>query len=166
MKIASRILSLVILIVIATVYMGCKKSEDEKKTEEQTQLEKLKGVWTIVSANDGGDRTEDFIDDTDPNNKMKLTLEGNYAEGGIYNYSLTGPRPVVSPWPASGTWKFGTNKLTELIRDPNTENEIPMNYTVTDSDLIIDFVIPADNEGWPGGRTGSVVGEWTFTFTK
>ena len=166
MKIASRILSLLILVVITTIYTGCKKSDDDEKTEEQTQLEKLKGVWTIVSANDGDDRTGDFIDDVDPAVKMKLTLEGNYAEGGIYNYSLTGPRPNPSPWPASGTWKFGTNKLAELIRDPNTGNELPMTYSVTDTDLIIEFTVPDGHQGWPGGRISSVSGQWTFTFTK
>ena len=95
MKIASRILSLVILVVVTTFYMGCKKDDDDKKTEEQTQLEKLAGVWTVVSANDGDDRTADF---TVPTN-MVLTLSGNYAEGGTYNYSLTGSRPDPSPWP-------------------------------------------------------------------
>ena len=73
MKIASRILSLLILVVITTFYLGCKKDDDDKKTEEQMQLEKLAGVWTVESANDGGDRTADF---TDPS-AMVLTLSGN-----------------------------------------------------------------------------------------
>lgn len=161
MKIASRILSLLILFIVATFYVGCKKDDPGKKTEEETQLNKLKGVWTLVSANDGQDRTADF-----PN--LKLTLEGNYVAGGTYNYSFTGTRPDPSPWPADGTWKFGTNKATEILRDPGGVNEIPMQYQATDTDLIITFTIPDGSAGWPGGtsRVKSVTGNWTFTFNR
>lgn len=161
MKFAGRILSLLILLVVTTFYVGCKKDDDEKETEEQVQLNKLKGVWNLVSANDGTDRTGDFTN-------LKLTLEGNYVEGGTYNYSFTGTRPDPSPWPANGTWKFGTNKSTEMIRDPNGTNEIAMTYQVTATDLIISFNIPDGSSGWPGGtsRTTSVTGNWSFTFSK
>lgn len=166
MKIASRILSLLILLVISTFYMSCKKDDDGKETEEKKQLDKLKGVWTLQTAtSDGGDRNGDF---TDTNGALiKLTLDGNYAEGGVYNYSITGTRPDPSPWPASGTWKFGDTKSTELIRDPGGVNELPMTYQVTDTNLIISFTVPDGSEGWPGsGRIESVTGNWTFTFTK
>ena len=162
MKLASRLLSLLILAAIATFYTSCKKHDDEKKTDEEIQLGKLKSVWTLESANDGQDRTADF---TGP---LKLTLEGNYVEGGTYNYSFTGHRPDPSPWPASGTWKFGTNKLTDIIRDPGTDSETPVNYQVTDTNLILTFNVADGSDGWPGGnsRTRSVSGDWTFTFTK
>src|SRR5688500_13202535 len=111
MKIASRILSLLILVMITTFYTSCKKDDDNKETEEKQQLDKLKGVRTIVSANDGDDRTADF-----QGPDLVLTVAGNYVEGGTYNYSFTGRRPTPSPWPADGTWKFGTNKSTEVIR--------------------------------------------------
>jgi hypothetical protein len=161
MKIASRILSLLILIVVSTFYMSCKKDDDDKETEEKKQLDKLAGVWILQSASDGDPRTDAF-----PN--LALTLAGNYAEGGTYNYSFTGTRPDPSPWPQNGTWKFGNNKSTELIRDPGGVNEIPMTYQVTDTNLIISFNVPDGSDGWPGGtsRVGSVTGDWTFTFTK
>jgi len=161
MKIASRILSMLILTLLTTFYMGCKKEENEKATEEKVQLDKLKSVWTLVSANDGQDRTADF-----PN--LVLTLAGNYAEGGTYNYSFTGTRPDPSPWPADGTWKFGTKKSTEIIRDPGGVNEIDMTYQVTGTDLIISFNVADGSAGWPGGtsRIRSVSGDWRFTFTK
>ncbi|MEX2233849.1 MAG: hypothetical protein WD824_16915 [Cyclobacteriaceae bacterium] len=162
MKIASRILSLLILVMITTFYMGCKKDDDNTETEEKKQLDKLKSVWTIVSANDGADRTVDF---TDPND-LVLTLAGNYVEGGTYNYSFTGTRPTPSPWPVNGNWKFGTNKSTQIIRDPGSANEIEMTYQVTATELIILFNIPDGHPGWAGSRVGSVTGDWTFTFTK
>lgn len=162
MKLAFRLLSLLILVSIASLYSSCRKHDDDKKTEEETQLGKLKSVWTLESANDGQDRTGDF---TGP---LKLTLEGNYVEGGTYNYSFTGHRPNPSPWPVSGTWKFGTNKSTDIIRDPGSANETAMNYQVTDTNLILTFNVADGSDGWPGGdsRTRSVSGDWTFTFTK
>jgi hypothetical protein len=167
MKIASRILSLLILIVITTFYTSCKKDDDDKETEEKKQLDKLAGVWTLVSANDGQDRTADFLMPT-TNVPLKLTLSGNYVEGGTYNYSFTGRRPDPSPWPADGTWKFGTNKSTQMTRDPGGVNEIAMTYAVTDTDLIISFNVPDGSAGWEGGTTriNSVTGDWEFVFTK
>src|SRR5690348_7720941 len=123
MKPALRILSLLILAAITVFYTSCGGDDNKKKTDEEVQLGKLKSVWTLESANDGQDRTGDFTN-------LKLTLEGNYVEGGTYNYSFTGHRPDPSPWPVSGTWKFGTNKLTDLIRDPGSPSEIAMNYQV------------------------------------
>src|SRR5687767_5224438 len=128
MKIAFRILSLLILVVVATFYAGCKKDDDNPDTEEKKQLTKLLGAWTLQSANDGTDRTADFMNGTSP---LVLHLEGNYVEGGTYNYSFTGKRPDPSPWPSNGTWKFGTNKSTQIIRDPGGVNEISMTYQVT-----------------------------------
>jgi len=166
MKIASRLLSLLILGLITTFYTGCKKDDDNKKTEEEIQLDKLKGVWNLVSANDGDDRTDSFAPAPGADPNLVLTVEGNFVQGGTYNYSFTGTRPDPSPWPASGAWKFGTNKLTQIDRDPGGLNEIPMTYQVTATELILSFNIPAGHSGWPGSRINSVTGDWTFTFTK
>ncbi len=161
MKMISRTLSLLLLAGVAVCFTGCKKDDDNKKTEEQTQLEKLKASWQIVSASDvSGDRTGEFED-------LVLTLSGNYAEGGIYNYSLTGKRPNPSPWPGSGTWQFGNPKTSQIIRDPGTDGEIPMSYSVTDEELTIEFNVPETSDGWAGsGRIQSVTGDWTFVFSK
>ena len=161
MKIAFRVLSLLVLAMTATFYAGCKKTDDDPKTEEAKQLEKLVGDWNLVSAMDvNGDRTGEFA-------ALVLSLTGNYSgEGKVYNYALTGTRPNPSPWPINGTWKFGNPKTTQILRDPGGVNEIPMNYTVTETDLTIVFTVPDGSTGWPGGRVESVTGEWTFTFKK
>lgn len=160
MKIALRALSVLILAVVTVFYAGCKKKNGDEDTVEKKQLDKLIGDWTMQTANDGDDRTADF-------DGLVLNITGNYVEGGTYNYSLTGTRPDPSPWPESGTWKFGTNKMTDIIRDPGGTSEITMNYQVTDTDLIITFNIPDGSEGWPGsGRIKNVMGDWRFTFTK
>ncbi|MEX1238416.1 MAG: hypothetical protein WEB30_01815 [Cyclobacteriaceae bacterium] len=128
-------------------------------TDEELQLNKLKDTWNLISANNRQNRTADF-----PN--LALTLSGNYTEGGNYNYSFTGTRPEPSPWPANGNWKFGTNKITEIIRDPGSPDEIAMTYEVTTTNLIVYFNIPDGSAGWPSGRIASVTGDWTFTFSK
>lgn len=160
MKIALRTLSLLILVGVAIFYTGCKDKNENTDTEEKKQLTKLVGAWTLQSANDGQDRTSDFTG-------VVLHLEGNYTgEGKTYNYNLTGTRPDPSPWPESGTWKFGNPKTTQIIRDPSGVNEITMTYSVTDTDLIISFTVPDGSAGWPGGRVNNVIGDWEFTFTK
>ena len=161
MKIAFRILSLLILVVVSTFYAGCKKDDEDPDTLEKKQLDKLAGDWTLQSASDDvGTRTEDF-------SGLVLHVQGNYVEGGTYNYSLTGSRPDPSPWPENGTWKFGTDKATEIIRDPGGVNEIKMFYQMTETELILEFTVPDGSAGWPGtGRIKKVIGEWTFTFSK
>lgn len=161
MKIALRVLSLLILAVVSIFYAGCKKDDGDEETVEKKQLDKLVGDWTMQSANDGQDRTVDFPG-------LVLHLQGNYVEGGTYNYSFTGERPDPSPWPVSGTWKFGTDKNVDIIRDPGGVNEIPMDYQVTATELILIFTVPDGSAGWEGGisRVNNVVGTWTFTFTK
>lgn len=168
MKIALRVLSLSILVAVSAFYAGCGGDDEKKDTEEKKQLDKLLGTWTIQSADDGTDRTTDFYTNEDPAFPLKLTLSGNYVEGGTYNYSFTGTRPDPSPWPSSGTWKFGTNKLSDMIRDPGSSSEIAMTYTVTDTNLEINFTVPDGSSGWTGGtsRIKSVTGNWTFVFTK
>lgn len=161
MKITSRRLSLLILLSLGIFFAGCKKDEPTKKTEEETQLEKLKGSWGLVSATmDANDRTADFPG-------LVLTLSGNYVEGGTYVYSFTGTRPDPSPWPVDGDWRFGNPKTSQMIRDPDSTDEITMTYTVTDTNLTISFDVP-EAGGWPGGssRIQSVTGAWTFSFEK
>ena len=163
MKKASRLLSLLILVGVATLMTNCDKDNENSKTVEQQQLEKLVGEWSLVSAMDevAPDRTEHFAD-------MVLKIEGTYSgEGKTYNYSLTGSRPNPSPWPGSGTWKFGTNKATEIIRDPASPSEILMNYVVSGSTLTLTFTLPDGADGWlETGRVKNVTGDWTFTFEK
>lgn len=138
-------------------YSSCKPEEKDNRTTEEKQLDQLKSTWALVSAvDDNGDRTTDFAN-------FVLTLDGSFSEGGTYNYSTTGTRPTPSPWPASGTWKFGTDPLTQVTRDPGQAIEIDATYEVSATDLEVVFTIP---DNWVGGRTKSVSGRWTFNFVK
>lgn len=169
MKIAFRALSFLLLVAVAIFYAGCKDKDGNEDTEEKKQLTKLVGDWTLQSANDGQDRTTDFLNKTNNNAPLVLHLEGNYTgEGKTYNYNFTGTRPDPSPWPDSGTWKFGNPKSTQIIRDPGGVDEIAMSYTVTETELIINFEVPDTSAGWAGGttRVNNVIGQWKFVFTK
>jgi hypothetical protein len=160
MKLATRIFSLLVMVALA-LFTGCGSDDGDDKSDEEQQLAKLSSSWTLVSANDGTDRTADFP-------QLVLTLSGTFAQSGTYDYSFTGTRPNPNPWPASGKWKFGTNPATDIIRDPNKTNEKDMNYAVTESQLIISFNIPEGAAGEAGGttRASSVKGDWQFTFQK
>jgi hypothetical protein len=159
MKLTTRILSLLVLAGIIFI-SGCGPDPKPKKSDEEKQFEKLAVKWDLVSASDGDDRTADFVD-------LVLNLSGTFAEGGTFNYDFTGTRPNPSPWPKSGTWKFGDTVTSDLIRDPGTDNELAMEYTVTDTNLTITFTIPDGDPGFPGGsRVGNVTGTWTFEFVR
>lgn len=158
MKVLARILSLFMLLAVATLYTSCGGDDGPTKTQEETQLDKLKAdVWNIASASLGTtDRTGDFTN-------LKLTFSGNYVAGGTYGYSLSGTRPNPSPWPASGTWKFGSNVTSQIVR-LDDDPDLGMNYVLTDTQLTITFTYTG--AGFAGGRIEQVEGDWEFIFTK
>lgn len=169
MKLVSRTLSLLVMTGMAVFFMGCDGGGGEDKTQQEKQLIKLNSTWSLSKVNNDGTDRNDFLN-------IKLEITGTYAQDGTYNYKFSsgGTLPNPSPWPKYGTWKFGANPLTEIIRDPvsssstNPNSEIDMNYEVTDSQLIITFVIPDGSLGWAGGttRAKAVKGNWRFEFTK
>jgi hypothetical protein len=44
------------------------------------------------------------------------------------------------------------------------EDDVVIDYTVTNSSLVLSFACVDCN--FPGGRTESITGPWVFTFTK
>jgi len=164
MKIFSRILSLLVLASLGLFYAGCGGSNSTGKAAEQTQLESLSKTWTLQSVTlDGTSKISDF-------SNVTLTLSGTYAAGGTYAYHMKGTFPNPSPWPNTGTWKFGgktgTALTTQITRD--TGNDLlAMTYTLSGSNLEIKFTLPESASGWTGGvftRTAQVSGNWVFTF--
>lgn len=123
---------------------------------EIEQLDKLSGVWTVSQVRFGSgntDRTSEYIG-------MSLTFTGTFVNDGTYNYSVAN-RPSLSPWPASGTWKFDKNNPENLII--RTEDNMPMTYSVTTSQLQIIFTYAGSGYN---ARTQAVEGTWTFLFSK
>ena len=157
MKLVARFLSLTLLAGAALFYASCDGGGDDPKSDEEIQLEALSKTWTLTDAElDNAPRFADF-------SNMKLTLSGTFLSGATYNYSITGTTPTPSPWPRSGTWKFGADVKTQMIRTSNSEN-LPMDYTLSGNTLTIEFQCETcDFEG--GGRVSSVNGNWVFVFT-
>jgi hypothetical protein len=162
MKLATRILSLLVLAAFATFYMSCDGGGGDDQSEEQVQFNKLKSDWLVDKVlEDGDDRTLDFQGTT-------LTLEGNFVQGGSYLYSFEGPMPDISPFPRTGSWRFGEDPSSQIIRDQD-ENELDMTYEFSgdNNTLVIFLNVPEGHPGWgTTGRGKSVTGDWEFTFTK
>jgi hypothetical protein len=67
MKYAARLLSLLILVSASLFYASCDGGGGDEKSEEELQLDKLKGTWTIQTVtNDGTTRTDEYPNITIP----------------------------------------------------------------------------------------------------
>jgi hypothetical protein len=160
MKLVARFLSLTLLAGAALFYASCDGGDGDTKSDEEIQLEALSKTWTLTDAElDNAPRFADFTG-------MKLTLSGAFTAGGTYNYSITGTTPTPSPWPRSGTWKFGADVKIHMIRNPGTgasAENLEMNYSLSNGILTISFTCTDCNYDG-GGRVSSVDGPWVFTF--
>lgn len=160
MKHLNRVFTLLILVSASLSYFGCGGSDD-KQSEEETQLNKLKSdQWTLQSASDPSDRTAEYPG-------MKLTITGNFSENGTYHYTSTANSwPSVSPWKKEDDWKFQSGAVGSIIVRQSDLQVI--NYTLSNSDktLTLNFIYPDNGPGFNNGRTESVSGNWTFVFTR
>jgi hypothetical protein len=74
MKYVARLLSLLILVSAGLFYASCDGGDDPQTSEEEQQLEKLKGTWNIQTVlNDGTDRTDEYPG-------MIVTVAGAFSE--------------------------------------------------------------------------------------
>lgn len=151
------VLSLFIMAILLG-YSGCGPPSEPEPTEEEVKLEALSSTWK-VGANgnvtlDGKPKKTDY-------SNFQLVITGTPGATS-YQYTTSG-RPALSPWPASGTWNFGNIISQDIIRDKgNASKEVPMTYTVTDTQLEITF----NYQGAGEARTSEVKGTWIFTLTK
>ena len=93
---------------------------------------------------------------------LKLTLNGA-SSSKAYVYAVTG-RPAKSPWPSGGSWTFGNDVITQIIRDKGTADELPVSYSVTSNTLTLHFQF--SGVGYVAGKVGEVSGNWSFVFTQ
>jgi hypothetical protein len=158
MRFVTKWFSFITLFAAILVLNGC-GGGDPEKSEEEVQLDKLRGTWTMVSVeNDGVDRTDEYPG-------MKITLSGSYTEGGTYSLSSQATTwPSLSPWNATDTWKFNSATPSSLI--VRVSDQVDMNYTLTNSDGQLRIEFDYSGAGFHNTRTASVSGNWVFTFTK
>ena len=154
MKVTRRIFSLIAVFAGLLLYSSCNKNETPQPSTEEVQMGKLAKTWKIdIVTLDGVTKTTDYAN-------FQLTLSGT-ATSPPYAYTTTG-RPALSPWLSSGTWVFGDNAETQIIRDKGTADELATTYSVSDTKLQITFTF--SGSGYPGGRVANVQGNWIYTF--
>jgi len=162
MNLLTRIVSLAILVSAGLFYSGCDGGGDDEKSQEQIQLEKLvSNDWTLQSAEDPTDRTDEYPG-------MTLSISGTFAnEGGTYSYSSNATSwPVKSPWKKEDSWKFGPGSVGNKIIRLSDDQE--MTYTLSNSDkqLTIEFIYASTTGFDNNGRVAAVAGDWKFVFTR
>lgn len=157
MKYITRLFSLLILVSATIFYSSC-GGKGGDKSQEELQLDKLKFAWTLQSANDGTDRTDEYPD-------MVLTISGTFSEGGTYSYSSTASSwPSISPWKANDTWKFVPGSIANgIVRQSDLQE---MTYTLSNSDKTLTISFNYQGPGFNNGRVSSVEGSWDFIFTR
>lgn len=159
MKYVARLLSLSLLVSAGIFYASCDGGGDPSSSEEETQLNKLKGTWNIQTVdNDGADRTDEYPG-------MTVNFSGTFSEGGTYNYTSDADSwPSVSPWKALDTWKFKSGSVASVVVRQSDLTE--MEYTLSNSDKTLTLEFNYTGPGFANGRTESVTGNWVFVLTK
>lgn len=139
------------LIGVLLSYSGCKSPTHEPNPKD-TQITKLSFTWKLT-------KNEAKLDgQAQPGyDNFQLTASGSAGQTS-FGYTTTG-RPSLSPWPASGTFTFGTDFATQLVRDDG----LPVTYSVSDTQLQITFNYTGAGIA---GRVNNVKGNWVYTFTK
>ncbi len=158
MNILSKLYTAIALAAIL-VTAGCGNDDDNSGTStEQKQLELLSKTWTIKSATQDIDRTEDF---KAPDLTLQVSGTFNAAKpGGPYTYTIDGSVPIPSPWKkGTGVWTFGDDASTTLVRGDG----ISMKYVLNGNMLTLTFTCTTCSE--TNGRPASAEGEWVFVFT-
>lgn len=168
MKHLARLLSLLILVSAGVFLTNCGGDGGDEKSAQEKAFDKLKGVWTLESATWSADNSDDRFEGT----TVELNIHGTFKEDGKFEFDMTSsPNDIdASPWPPSVNWKFGSNPATQMIRLDSelssSEDDVPLTYTVTDSELEIEFAYAGSGFVIQGARTQSTEGNWTFVFSK
>jgi hypothetical protein len=134
-----------VAVVFSLALLSSCGPDDPTGKEKNTKIISS-GTWVISSVMvDGVDKSDLFTG---------FTLEFNSAG----TYSSTNGEPV---WKASGTWSFKDNSGQVFLRDDGKEVTLG---TITETALVLNMNWDKTTLG--SGRSRSVSGNHTFTFTK
>lgn len=159
MRIYGKYALFVLAIVAVMGYSSCGPNGGPDTPVEEVQLAKLTGAWKMTGS--ATNVTLDGVNKKSDYTTFQLTISGTPG-GTTFDYTTSG-RPALSPWPSSGTWTFGADPETQIIRDAaKTADTLPMTYTVSDTQLELSFDFA--KQGY--SRTSNVSGRWVFTFSK
>ena len=148
-----KFLTLIAFLAGFTFMIGCGNDDDNGPSEEELQLEKLAGTWSVSSASlDGVDRTADWSLMT-----LTLTTSKSYSTSGSNDENV---------WPASGTWDFaGTTGAGLFTVNRSDGVTITIGSTLSESNMELSFTY-ALAAAQMESRVASIEGDWVFTFTK
>ncbi len=156
----SRALLSVALLGSVVIFLGCggKGGNPEPLSDKQFGL--LSKTWKVKSS--GGvlyGSSPNQVDSTSHWTNFKLTIGGTKGQPNSFTYSCTG-RPPRSAWPASGTWSFGSDPATMIVRDAQAQDALNITYTVDASSSNLQLVFHFTGTGYT--RVSNVSGDWTF----
>jgi hypothetical protein len=147
-------MNIVLFLGVLLALSSCKK-DDESPDELAIRLGELSKSWVVSSATKDGADMAGY-------DSFQIILSGNSSTT-TYTYTTTG-RPDLSPWPVGGIWEFGENMNAQIIRDPGTNDESEIMYTLEEGVLTLEFDFSGD--GYSSGRTESTSGYWVFKFSS
>jgi hypothetical protein len=144
-----------LIILLLIVVFSCKDEPGTKSTEAEVRTEILtsgNGTWNLPSAGGvilgEGANTID-IGELFQNFSITFTATG---------YTTTGTTPV---WARSGTWSFVDESGNKFIRNDNIEVTI-----IEIAATSVKFTLQWNETTYEDGRSKSLAGLHTFTFTK
>lgn len=145
----------VLFIGMTFLFSDCKKSSGPGQSPQDAQLVKLSKTWIISTATGSTDGVT--LDGTPQTGYTSFALTINGTAGQTtFGYSIQG-RPPLGPWPASGTFTYGSDYATQLTRDDG----LPITYSVTDTKLQMTF----NYSGNGFSRVNNVKGNWVFNLS-
>ncbi len=148
---------LFISIGVLLTFSNCGGGGSTPEPLADQQFTKLSKTWNIATVTLEGQDQKTLLY---PNFKLQITGTKGAAS---FGYKTTGNPAAGSPWKGTSTWAFGTDPLTMLVREPDTD-KLAMTYAVSASTLQISFNYTGTvNQNQ--GRTEVVTGNWIFTFT-
>ena len=152
MKAVPAIIFCICVVSFILVTGSCKKGDDPKPDAQEVQVSNLSKTWKVTEVRLNNTSLTGY-------SELKLVLSGSFGNA-LYGYNVTGA-PDNNPWPASGSWKFGNPMESKIIRDPGNTKEVEVTYALTNDELRLNFIF--NGKGFPGNRTASIEGAWSFT---
>ncbi len=135
------------------IFAGCGGKGGNPEPLSDKQLGLLSKTWKVKSVLLGS------TDSTSHWTNFKLTIGGTKGQPNSFTYSCTG-RPPRSVWPSSGTWTFGSDPATMIIRDAQAQDALNITYSVDATSANLQLQFSFSGTGYT--RVSNVSGDWTF----
>ena len=146
---------LLALIAAATSFTRCGDDAPPAEDPQDVQLTKLSQTWKASNVTFNSTPVTGY-------ENFQIIMSGTKGQD-TFSYTSSGrPVGVLTPWAASGTFTFGTDFSTVLIRDQTSSDVTTVTYSVTDTQLQMTFTYAGS--GYVGSRVTNVNGSWSFTF--